>query len=104
LATELQRAQRGRALYLLDEPTTSLHPADIELLLLQLQQLVAAGNTVVLVEHQMSVVAAADWVIDLGPAGGDAGGEIVAAGPPAKVAGARGSSTAPYLAKQLNSR
>lgn len=99
LATELQRAQRGRALYLLDEPTTSLHPADIELLLRQLQQLVAAGNSVVVVEHQMRVVADSDWVIDLGPGGGDKGGRIVAAGPPAQVASAKNSVTAPYLAR-----
>jgi excinuclease ABC subunit A len=101
LATELQRTQRGHALYLLDEPTTSLHPADIELLMRQLQQLVAAGNTVVVVEHQMSVVAEADQVIDLGPAGGDAGGRIVAAGTPAEVAREKASATARYLAKRL---
>jgi excinuclease ABC subunit A len=101
LATELQRAQRGQALYVLDEPTTSLHPADIELLVAQLQQLVAAGNTVVVVEHQMSVVAEADWVIDLGPGGGNAGGRIVAAGTPAQVATAKDSATAPYLARKL---
>jgi excinuclease ABC subunit A len=97
LATELQRSQRGRVLYLLDEPTTSLHPADIELLLKQLERLVAAGNTVLVVEHQMSVIAAADWVIDLGPGGGDDGGRIVAAGPPKQVARSKGSKTAQYL-------
>ena len=80
LATELQRARRGHTLYLLDEPTTGLHPADVRLLMAQLQRLVDAGNTVVVVEHEMDVVAEADWVIDLGPAGGDAGGEIVASG------------------------
>ena len=98
LATELQRARRGHTLYLLDEPTTGLHPADVELLMAQLHGLVDAGNTVVVVEHEMRVVAAADWVIDLGPAGGDAGGKIVAAGTPATVAGSRESRTAPYLA------
>ena len=81
LATELQRGSRGHALYLLDEPTTGLHPADIELLMRQLHRLVDAGNTVVVVEHDMGVVAGADWVIDLGPGAGDEGGQIVAAGP-----------------------
>jgi excinuclease ABC subunit A len=101
LATELQRGRRGHALYVLDEPTTGLHPADIELLLRQLHRLVDAGNTVVVVEHEMDVVASADWVIDLGPGGGDAGGRIVAAGPPDEVAGVSGSKTAPYLARRL---
>ncbi|NUU32619.1 excinuclease ABC subunit UvrA [Arthrobacter sp. C9C5] len=101
LATELQRAQRGHSLYLLDEPTTGLHPADVELLMAQLHRLVDAGNTVVVVEHEMDVVAAADWVIDLGPAGGDAGGEIIAAGEPAVVARSKTSRTAPYLGAVL---
>jgi len=101
LATELQRAQRGHALYLLDEPTSGLHPADVALLLRQLHVLVDAGNTVVLVEHDMSVVATADWVVDLGPGGGEAGGKVLVAGRPADVAAAPGSATAPYLARQL---
>ncbi|MBT2596138.1 excinuclease ABC subunit UvrA [Arthrobacter sp. ISL-72] len=101
LATELQRARRGHTLYLLDEPTTGLHPADVRLLMVQLHGLVDAGNTVIVVEHEMDVVAAADWVIDLGPAGGDAGGEIVAAGTPSAVARSKGSRTAPYLATAL---
>jgi excinuclease ABC subunit A len=101
LATELQRAGRGHTLYLLDEPTTGLHPADARLLLAQLQALVDAGNSVVVVEHDMDVVAAADWVIDLGPAGGDAGGRIVAAGTPHDVAHDDASRTAPYLARRL---
>lgn len=101
LATELQRARRGHTLYLLDEPTTGLHPADVELLMLQLGRLVDAGNTVVLVEHEMDVVAAADWVIDLGPGGGDAGGRIITAGTPAAVAAHPTSRTAPYLALRL---
>uniref|UniRef100_UPI002FCAE852 excinuclease ABC subunit UvrA n=1 Tax=Pseudarthrobacter sp. TaxID=1934409 RepID=UPI002FCAE852 len=101
LATELQRAQRGHTLYLLDEPTTGLHPADVELLMAQLHGLVDSGNTVVVVEHEMAVVAAADWVIDLGPSGGDAGGRIVAAGTAASVARSRHSRTAPYLAAAL---
>jgi excinuclease ABC subunit A len=101
LATELQRAQRGHSLYLLDEPTTGLHPADVELLMAQLHRLVDAGNTVIVVEHEMDVVAAADWVIDLGPAGGDAGGQIIAVGTPAAVARSKKSRTAPYLAAVL---
>jgi excinuclease ABC subunit A len=101
LATELQRARRGHTLYLLDEPTTGLHPSDVQLLLTQLNRLVDAGNTVVVVEHSMDVVAAADWVIDLGPSGGDEGGRIVAAGTPAEVAASTESKTAPYLARRL---
>ena len=101
LATELQRARRGHALYLLDEPTAGLHPADIALLLRQLHTLVDAGNTVVLVEHDLDAIATADWVIDLGPGGGDAGGRVVATGTPSEVAGAAGSATAPYLARRL---
>jgi excinuclease ABC subunit A len=101
LATELQRARRGHTLYLLDEPTTGLHPSDVLLLLTQLNRLVDAGNTVVVVEHNMDVVAAADWVIDLGPSGGDEGGRIVAAGTPAQVAATPASKTAPYLQEKL---
>jgi excinuclease ABC subunit A len=101
LATELQRARRGHALYLLDEPTSGLHPADTALLLRQLHRLVDAGNTVVLVEHDLDAMATADWVIDLGPGGGDAGGRVVATGTPADVAKAKGSVTAPYLAQRL---
>ncbi|AJT62802.3 UvrABC system protein A [Streptomyces lydicus] len=100
LATELQRTRRGHTLYLLDEPTTGLHPADTEVLLRQLHGLVDAGHTVVVVEHDMGVVAGADHVIDLGPGGGAAGGRIVAAGTPAEVAAAAGSRTAPYLARR----
>ncbi|MFL6172275.1 MAG: ATP-binding cassette domain-containing protein [Marmoricola sp.] len=101
LATELQRARRGHALYLLDEPTTGLHPADVAILLRQLHGLVDAGNTVVLVEHDLDTIASADWVIDLGPGGGDAGGRIVAAGTPARVAGSRTSATGRYLRRHL---
>ncbi|TGZ09636.1 excinuclease ABC subunit UvrA [Streptomyces rhizosphaericola] len=101
LASELQRTRRGHTLYLLDEPTTGLHPADVEVLMRQLHGLVDAGSTVVVVEHDMAVVAGADHVIDLGPGGGDRGGRIVAAGTPREVAGAAGSRTAPYLARAL---
>ncbi|MBB6626136.1 excinuclease ABC subunit UvrA [Nocardioides sp. KIGAM211] len=104
LATELQRARRGHALYLLDEPTAGLHPADIALLLRQLHRLVDAGNTVVLVEHDLDTIATADWVVDLGPGGGDGGGQVVATGTPADVAAAGVGATAPYLAGRLASR
>ncbi|TXJ77254.1 excinuclease ABC subunit UvrA [Streptomyces lavendulae] len=101
LASELQRGRRGHTLYLLDEPTTGLHPADVEVLMDRLHGLVDDGHTVVVVEHDMTVVAAADWVVDLGPGGGDRGGRIVAAGPPQRVARAKDSATAPYLARVL---
>ena len=97
LATELQRISRGKTLYILDEPTTGLHPADVKRLLIQLDRLVDAGNTVVLVEHDMDVIGRSDWVIDIGPGAGDEGGRIVAAGTPIEVAGAKGSKTAKYL-------
>ncbi|WP_075831327.1 excinuclease ABC subunit UvrA [Deinococcus marmoris] len=101
LATELQRAGRGQTLYILDEPTTGLHPADVERLALQLDRLVAAGHTVITVEHDMQLVVGSDWVIDIGPGAGDEGGLIVAQGPPLKVARAKNSRTAPYLAQAL---
>lgn len=101
LASELQRLRRDHTLYVLDEPTTGLHPADVEVLMRQLNGLVDAGHSVVLVEHDMDVVAGADWVVDLGPGGGDEGGRIVAAGTPPDVASAAGSRTAPYLARSL---
>ena len=101
LATELQRQQRGNTLYVLDEPTTGLHPSDVEKLMAQLDGLVEAGNTVIVVEHDMRVVAGSDWVIDIGPGAGDEGGRIVAEGMPADVARANGSRTAPFLARFL---
>ncbi|GAB3822078.1 hypothetical protein GCM10028895_25710 [Pontibacter rugosus] len=101
LATELQRAQRGNTLYILDEPTTGLHPADVEKLMVQLNNLVEAGNTVIVVEHTMRVVAGSDWVIDIGPRAGEEGGKIVAAGTPAQVAVNRQSKTAPFLKRML---
>ncbi|MHB1223368.1 MAG: excinuclease ABC subunit UvrA [Gemmatimonadaceae bacterium] len=102
LATELQRVQRGNTLYVLDEPTTGLHPADVERLMAQLDGLVDAGNTVVMVEHDMQVAAASDWVIDMGPGAGEEGGLVVVAGPPAVVARDAASRTAPYLAAYLD--
>ena len=99
LATELQRAQRGETLYVLDEPTTGLHPSDVAKLMTQLDGLVESGNTVIVVEHDMSVAAASDWIIDIGPGAGDEGGRIVAAGPPDKVASSPKSPTAAYLAR-----
>ncbi|VTU29088.1 Excinuclease ABC subunit A [Variovorax sp. PBS-H4] len=101
LATELQRAQRGDTLYVLDEPTTGLHPADVDKLMVQLDGLVEAGNTVIVVEHEIRVVAASDWVIDMGPGAGGEGGRIVAAGMPEEVARVSSSRTAAYLAKLL---
>ena len=98
LATELQRQPRGHTLYVLDEPTTGLHPADVETLLTQLHGLVEAGNSVVVVEHEMRVVASSDWVIDVGPGAGDEGGRVVCAAPPAELATHVSSRTAPYLA------
>jgi excinuclease ABC subunit A len=101
LATELQRTQRGHSLYVLDEPTTGLHPSDVEKLVAQLHGLVDAGNTVVVVEHDMHVIAGSDWVIDIGPGAGEDGGRVVCAGPPSKVAKSSRSRTAPYLAREL---
>jgi excinuclease ABC subunit A len=101
LATELQRQARAHTLYVLDEPTTGLHPADVERLLTQLNGLVEAGHSVLVVEHDMRVVAGSDWVLDIGPGAGEEGGRVVAAGPPTEVAQAPASRTAPYLAKFL---
>jgi excinuclease ABC subunit A len=99
LATELQRAQRAGTLYVLDEPTTGLHPADVERLMAQLHGLVASGATVVVVEHDLHVIAGSDWVIDMGPGAGDAGGRIVAAAPPTELIRVSNSRTATYLAR-----
>ena len=99
LATELQRMSRGNTLYILDEPTTGLHPADVERLVTQLDGLVEAGNTVIVVEHDMRVVAESDWVMDIGPGAGEEGGRVVACGTPEEIVRAQGSRTAPYLAR-----
>jgi excinuclease ABC subunit A len=99
LATELQRSQRGETLYVLDEPTTGLHPADVEKLKKQLDGLVESGNTVIVVEHDLSVATASDWIIDIGPGAGDEGGTIVVSGTPEKVAASSRGLTARYLRK-----
>ncbi|MGI4721182.1 MAG: excinuclease ABC subunit A [Janthinobacterium lividum] len=101
LASELQRTGRGNTLYVLDEPTTGLHPRDADRLMVQLHRLVDAGNTVIVVEHTMRVVAGCDWVIDVGPGAGDEGGKLICAGPPQEVAQCKASRTAPYLAAHL---
>lgn len=103
LATELQRSQKGGALFVLDEPTTGLHPSDVERLRGQLDALVEVGNTVILVDHDMSLAAASDWVIDVGPGAGEDGGRIVASGSPRIVAAAKASRTAPFLKRVLPS-
>jgi excinuclease ABC subunit A len=97
LATELQRMSKGNTLYVLDEPTTGLHPNDVEKLILQLNRLVDAHNTVIVVEHDMQLVANADWVIDIGPGAGEEGGKIIAQGKPMDVANTAGNKTAKYL-------
>jgi excinuclease ABC subunit A len=97
LSSELSRRATGRTMYILDEPTTGLHFADVEHLLGVLGRLVDAGNTVVIIEHNLDVIKTGDWVIDLGPEGGDAGGEIIATGTPEEVAANPNSYTGEYL-------
>jgi excinuclease ABC subunit A len=114
LVTELAKARDERdarvspdahTLYVLDEPTIGLHMADVEKLIQVLHRLVSAGHTVVIIEHNLDVIAEADWIIDLGPEGGDGGGRVVADGPPEDVArGRKGSHTATFLARFLNER
>ncbi len=99
LATELSKVATGATLYILDEPTTGLHFADVQRLLDVLGRLVDAGNTVVVIEHNLDVIKTADWIVDLGPEGGEGGGELVAAGTPEQVAATRGSYTGEYLAE-----
>ncbi len=101
LATELSRRATGRTLYVLDEPTTGLHFADVEKLLQVLHRLVDTGNTVLVIEHNLDVIKTADWIVDLGPEGGDRGGTVVAAGTPEAVAAVEGSATGEYLARVL---
>jgi len=104
LAWELQRAQRGKTLYLLDEPSTGLHPSDMDKLMRVLDQLVKRGDSVVMAEHDMRIASEADWIIDLGPGSGENGGQIVASGTPEEVSRAENSVTAPYLARRLKNR
>ena len=103
LAKELARKSTGKTLYILDEPTTGLHFADIQKLLDVLQMLVQAGNTVVIIEHNLDVIKSADYVIDIGPEGGDAGGQVVATGTPEDIAKVPASFTGKYLKKILKS-
>jgi len=104
LSSELSRRATGRTFYILDEPTTGLHFDDVRKLLSVLERLVDAGNTVLVIEHNLDVVKTADWIIDLGPEGGDAGGRLVAAGPPEDIAGNPESHTGRFLAPVLGMR
>ena len=97
LATELSRKATGRTIYLLDEPTTGLHMADVDKLISVLQRLTDAGNSVLVIEHNLDVIKVADWIIDLGPEGGDGGGTLVAEGTPEQVAKTKESYTGQYL-------
>ena len=101
LATELAKRATGRTLYILDEPTTGLHFADIQKLLMVLQRLADTGNTVLVIEHNLDVIKTADWVIDMGPEGGDGGGTLVAEGTPEDIAKVKASHTGRYLDKVL---
>jgi len=101
LAQELSKRDTGRTLYILDEPTTGLHFADIDLLLKVLHQLRDAGNTIVVIEHNLDVIKTADWIIDMGPEGGAGGGQVVATGTPEQVAANPASHTGRYLAPYL---
>jgi excinuclease ABC subunit A len=104
LATELSKRATGRTLYILDEPTTGLHFADVEKLLHVLNRLVEQGNTVVVIEHNLDVIKTADWIIDLGPEGGDAGGTLVVEGTPEDVAACERSYTGQFLREILGAR
>jgi len=104
LAKELSRRATGRTLYILDEPTTGLHFEDVKKLIEVLQELVGTGNTIVVIEHNLEVIKTADWIVDLGPEGGDKGGRVVATGTPEEVAETPGSYTGEYLAEYLGRR
>jgi excinuclease ABC subunit A len=101
LSTELSRRATGRTLYILDEPTTGLHMADVDKLLHMLHALVDAGNSMVVIEHNLDVIKNADWVIDMGPEGGSAGGQVIAEGTPEDIAKAKDSYTGQFLAKMI---
>jgi excinuclease ABC subunit A len=101
LATELSRRSTGKTIYILDEPTTGLHSADIDKLLHVLHRLVDAGDTVLVIEHNLDVIKTADWLIDLGPEGGNRGGEVVIAGTPEEIAAFPASYTGQYLRRYL---
>ena len=101
LSAELSKVATGRTLYILDEPTTGLHFADIEKLLEVLQRLVDAGNTVLVIEHNLDVIKQADWLVDLGPEGGEEGGELIAVGTPEEVAAVEESVTGQFLREIL---
>ena len=101
LASELSKRSTGRTLYILDEPTTGLHFADVEKLLSVLHRLVDAGNTVLVIEHNLEVIKTSDWIIDLGPEGGEGGGRVVAAGTPEKIVKSEASHTGHYLKPYL---
>ena len=101
LATELSRRSTGKTLYILDEPTTGLHTADVRKLLEILQKLVDGGNSMIIIEHNLEVIKCADWIIDMGPEGGQGGGRVVAAGTPEDVSNNPESQTGKYLQKLL---
>jgi excinuclease ABC subunit A len=102
LATELSKVSSAKTLYILDEPTTGLHFEDIRMLLTVLQRLVERGNTVIVIEHNLDVIKTADWIIDLGPEGGDEGGEVIASGTPEYIATVENSYTGSFLHQMLN--
>jgi excinuclease ABC subunit A len=102
LATELAKRSTGKTIYILDEPTTGLHSADVAHLIAVLNKLVEAGNTVLVIEHNLDVIKTADYIIDLGPEGGDKGGTLVATGTPEEISSVKESYTGQYLAKTLN--
>ena len=104
LAFELEKVSDGRTLYILDEPTTGLHPYDISKLIVVLDRLVDSGNTVVVIEHNLDVIKCADWIIDLGPEGGDKGGNLVFEGRPEEIVSCSESYTGHYLKRELEKR